>query len=122
MNIEERCALLEEENRKLRDAMRVPDRARYPAKWRLNGAEGRVLASLLDAPAGFRSKEVLYQAARRRESTEIDRQLLRVVMSRLRKKLAPFGVAIYTVKGEGYKLGEESKAKIVGARTLGGAQ
>ena len=52
MNLEERCLMLEEENRQLRNAMRIPDKARYPAKWRLNGAESRVLSSLINAPAG----------------------------------------------------------------------
>lgn len=117
MNLEERCFLLEEENRQLRNAMRLPDVARYPAKWRLNGAESRVLSSLVSAPSGYRSRDALAQAARRWETTAASDRLLKVVMCTLRKKLAPFDIKIDTVHGVGYKLGEDAKAKIVGART-----
>lgn len=117
MNLEERCSLLEEENRKLRDAMRIPEQTRYPAKWQLNGAESRVLASLIEAPGGFRTSEALFLAARRKDSTHNDRGLLGVVMCTLRKKLSAFGISINTVYGQGYHLTEESKAKIIGTRT-----
>lgn len=117
MNLEERCLLLEEENRQLRNAMRLPDVARYPAKWRLNGAESRVLSSLISAPGGYRSREALAQAARRWETTAASDELLKVVICTLRKKIAPFDIKIDTVRGVGYKLGEDAKAKIVGART-----
>jgi two-component system cell cycle response regulator CtrA len=117
MNLEDRCLMLEEENQQLRNAMRIPDKARYPAKWRLNGAESRVLSSLINAPAGFRTREALLDAARRWDDYNTGKGLLCVVMCTLRKKLKPFGIQIDTVHGEGYKISEEDTGKVIGART-----
>lgn len=122
MNLAERCEYLEEENRQLRDALRCTEAARFPAKWGLAPADKRVLTSLIGAPGGFRTKEAMFAAARRWESTKPDHHLLTVVICRLRKKLKPFGITIHTVTGEGYKLDPASKAIIIAARTREVAQ
>lgn len=116
MNLAERVEYLEEENRQLRDALQCVDAARFPAKWMLTPAEKRVLTSLQSAPAGFRSREAILHAARRREATEGDGHLIEVIIYRLRSKLRDYGVRIHTIRGEGYKLDPESKAIVTGAR------
>jgi DNA-binding response OmpR family regulator len=121
MNIAERVEFLEEENRQLREMLRTPDSARFPKRWRLSLGEQRVLKSLISSADGYRSHEAICIAGRAHDETW-DTRLVHVLISSIRKKLAPHGVLIVTVWGQGYKIDPKSKAIVIGARTREVAQ
>lgn len=116
MNLAERCAYLEEENRQFREMLRTPDSARFPKRWRLSLGEQRVLKSLISSVDGYRSHEALQFAGRAHDETS-DTKIVHVLVASIRKKLAPHGVSIETVWGQGYKIDAKSKAIVIGART-----
>lgn len=115
MNLSERCDQLERENLQLRTMLRSCDAARYPVKWALNAGEQRVLTSLISAPDGFRTHEALLHAGRLHDRVT-DRDMIKVLIARLRSKLRAYGVRIHTMWGAGYKIDPESKAIVIAAR------
>ena len=105
MNVHERVEYLEEENRQLRSALSGP-KFDYPREWKLTRAEQRLLHCLYTGKHGFRQHEALLHAVAHHEWA--DDNLLKVQISKVRKKLKPFGIIINTVWGEGYQLFQES--------------
>lgn len=107
---------LEQENEHLRSllsggaATNTVDR--LSCEFDLTKAESAVLWSLVSSPSGFRSKEALLYAARRRDEAGEASNLVSVVISSLRKKVATRGVVIKTVWGTGYRIEQQSKVKI----------
>lgn len=110
----ERIEYLEEENRQLREALRGSPDLHFPAKWELCPAEKRILRSLIGANDGYRSRTALKHAASVSDAT--DEQTINVHVSRLRRKLAPFGVNIATVYGQGYQIDAPSRQHVLTCR------
>lgn len=114
MNLAERCEHLEEENRQLKEVLRGSDAARFPPKWRLSVAEKKILRSLLSAGDGFRTHDALRSVCVMHDETDV--AVVAVHISRIRKKLSPYGVEIHSIWGEGYKISAYSKAAILSAK------
>lgn len=114
MNIYEEVEYLREDNRQLKQLLSGPV-ADFPKEWGLISHENRLLRAFL-AIRGPRPHAALLRACAVSESASDD--LLKVRISRLRKKLAPFGIEIKTVYGIGYQLTEaahkEAKKYIAG--------
>lgn len=115
MTLEQRVENLEQENQKLRTALKGTDEAHFPAKWNLNPAEKRILRSLVTPIDGFRSREALHLVSA--VNPEANPAMLNVHVSRLRKKLAPHGICIEPVYGHGYKIDSRSRIIVLSERT-----
>ncbi|EKS37786.1 helix-turn-helix domain-containing protein [Afipia clevelandensis] len=109
MNIHERVEYLEEENRQLRQSI-AGMKHDFPREWGLTGAEQRALNCLYTGQNFFRQEEAIRFAASNGNAT--DRDLVKVYICKLRKKLKPYGIEIKTVWGEGYELTPESGSLI----------
>ena len=103
MNVHQEVEYLREENRQLKDALGAVANP-FPKEWKLTKAEQRLLSCLATGQGGFRKEEALRAASSHHESS--DRDLVKVRVSQMRKKLKPFGVEIRNVWGEGYELPE----------------
>lgn len=108
MNIHQEVDYLREENRQLKQMLRGPD-TEFPKEWGLIPHECRLLRALV-AIGGPRPSDVLLRACAVSESASDS--LLKVRISRLRKKLATTGIEIKTVYGVGYELPEASRREI----------
>lgn len=108
---------LQQENEHLRSllsgAAAVSRVDRLSCEFGLTKAEAAVLWSLISSAPGFRSKEALLYAARRRDEAGETSNLVSVVISSLRKKVATRGVVIKTVWGTGYRIEQQSRVKIL---------
>lgn len=102
MNIHQEVDYLREENRQLKQMLSGPH-AEFPKEWGLISHECRLLRALM-AIKGVRPRETLLRACAVSESAS--ENLLKVRVSRLRKKLTPVGIEIRTVYGIGYELSE----------------
>lgn len=109
MNVHQEVEFLREENRQLRQSLagKAHD---FPVAWELTGAEQRLLNSLYSASNGFRTHDALLRAVAL--SDAVEENLLKVQISRVRKKLKPHGITIKTVWGEGYEISADSKTLI----------
>lgn len=103
MNVHEQNDYLKEENRQLKEMLHGSPDVIFPREWDLRVAETRLLRSLC-AVKGIRPHEVLLRACAM--SDFVDENLLKVQISRIRKKLKPHGIEIKTVYGVGYELSE----------------
>lgn len=111
MNVHQEVEFLREENRQLRESL-VGAEFAFPAEWRLTRAEQLLLNSLYTGPNFFRGEEALRFASCRGNAT--DRDVVKVRVCGMRKKLKPAGIEIKTVWGEGYELTPGSAAIIKG--------
>lgn len=107
--LRERIDELEEENRQLKQRS-VPD-AVFPMRWRLTEREDTFLRVLLAAP-GVSSRETLLDAAYNQNADTPELKIVDVFICKLRKKLAPDGIAITTVWGRGFWLEPPGKALV----------
>ncbi|NEI60939.1 winged helix-turn-helix domain-containing protein [Rhizobium leguminosarum] len=108
---DELVAILKEENATLRERIRqletllTPEDVDVPLEWQLANAERRIFSALtrLDVV----SKEMLYQALYS-DRLDLDREpdcnAVESHVSKLRKKLRPFGVVIISKRFTGYSL------------------
>ncbi len=112
MNIHVQNEYLKEENRQLR-AMLVAREFNTPVEWGLSRCEEKLLSSLYAAPGHMRRKEALRIASCL--DPDADEKVVEVRVSKMRKKLKPYGVIIRTVWGEGYELTQEAADIIRGA-------
>lgn len=78
--------------------------------WSLTPAECRMVLCLRNGSRCFATYRDLHKAISKGLFTEPD--VVKTMMCRLRKKLAPFSVEILTVRGAGYQLGEGASAAI----------
>ena len=95
------------ENKKLREKVRLLEQVLTPPfiapyEWHLTKYETKVLSSLLSAK--FISKERLFVSLYSDYNDPPTDNNLRVLVSKLRKKLSPFGVVIKFIWGRGYFL------------------
>jgi len=109
MNVHERVEFLEEENRQLKELLQGSPDVVFPREWNLKVAETRLLRSLC-AAKGIRSHEALLRACAM--SDFVEENLLKVQISRIRKKLKPFGIEIKTIYGVGYELPEAAHNQV----------
>lgn len=114
MNMAARIEILEEENRQLRAVISAPAELKLPADWRLTPSEAAVVLSLYVAPDGFRRPDALHFASNLR-GKETDPEIIRVLMSKVRRKLTPLGVKIITRWGSGYQMLAASRSIVSGA-------
>lgn len=91
---------LHEKVRQLEQVLRPPFIAPY--EWHLTKYETLVLSSLLSAK--FISKERLFVSLYSHYNNPPSDNNLKVLVSKLRKKLSPFGVVIKFIWGQGYLL------------------
>lgn len=91
---------LHEQLRQMQQVLTPPFIAPY--EWHLTKYETKVLSSLLSAK--FISKERLFVSLYRDYNDPPTDSNLRVLVSKLRKKLSPFGVVIKFIWGQGYLL------------------
>lgn len=110
--LRERIAILEEENRQLNELL-VPSII-FPVEWALAVGEARILATLYGARGWVGQQRLLhaltFQVGGR--WTEPDRAGIDVRLSRMRKKLGPYGIEILSARGVGLSLSQESRGII----------
>jgi len=109
MNVHERVEYLEEENRQLKELLQGSPDVVFPREWNLKVAETRLLRGLC-AAKGIRTHEALLRACAM--SDFVEDNLLKVQISRIRKKLKPFGIEIKTIYGVGYELPEAAHNQV----------
>lgn len=112
MNVHQEVEYLREENRQLRESLGGAEFS-FPREWRLTRAEQRLLSCLYTGKNYFRIEEALRFASCHGNAT--DRDVVKVRVCGMRKKLKPFGIEIRNVWGEGYELTPESAAIIKAA-------
>lgn len=110
--LRERIEILEEENQQLRELL-VP-KVTFPAEWKLDVGETRVLSALYAARHACDVNRLLYALTYMRAGrlTEPVRTSVDIRLCKLRRKLRPFGVEILTVRGVGWSLSPESRGII----------
>lgn len=108
--LRERIAVLEEECREYRHAMRGSIQHKYPLEWKLTRLECKLIDALMSAPNGGRSYQALHIATLTEgRENETDPEIIRVVICNLRRKLTPLNIVIDTIWGFGYELTDQSR-------------
>ncbi len=108
----EEIETLREENRQLRELLTPP--IRVPEEWGLTLSEERLLSALQAAGTRTVTHERALTATCDREEDLPERQILSVLVSRVRKKLGRAGLptSIETVRAEGYRLTDRGLAAL----------
>ncbi|MGO8093195.1 helix-turn-helix domain-containing protein [Rhizobium leguminosarum] len=113
---DELVAILRQENETLRERIRqleallLPDDVVVPAEWQMPNAERRIFAAL--TMRDIVTKDMLYEALygdRLDLDKEPERNVVESHVSKLRKKLRPFGVVIISERFTGYSLMNRQK-------------
>lgn len=113
MDARARIEKLEDENyglrlriRELEAALMVPWKA--PEEWQLTPTEARVFKAL--AARAFLTKTALFTIVWACDNADVPSQkIIDAYISKLRRKLKPFGIKIWTRWGEGYFLDEAQR-------------
>lgn len=110
-----RLEIVEEENEDLRERIRQLEGAlgataalNAPVEWRLTAREATVFGVI--ASRELATKEAIMAALYHnlgKEEAEI--KIVDVFICKIRKKLAPFGIVVETVWGQGYRLSTATK-------------
>lgn len=112
LKLRDQVETLEETIRQLREIMRP--KVLFTGEWKLSKQEAALLAALYSRPNP--SDDQLIEALGRDDFHEhlgSDRvNHLRVAIVHVRRKLEPFGITIHTVRGHGYVLDGENKARV----------
>lgn len=110
--LRERIEILEEENRQLRELL-VP-KLTFPAEWKLDPGESRVLSALYAARGVCDMPRLLYALTYMRggRQTEPVRTTVDIRLCKLRRKLRPYSIEISTIRGAGWSLTPESRGII----------
>lgn len=109
--LEDRVEQLAEENRQLRGSLLPAEQFKFPREWGLSASETAILSSLYISPKGGRSHHALHVASNL-SGYETDENIVKVWISRIRKKLRPAGIDIDMIWAYGYELTVESKQVI----------
>lgn len=113
LTLRDRVFDLEEENADLKRILSGSDElVQYPPEWRLTRVESIILASLMSAPEGRRTREAILARLYPHHEQDGSPNILSVFMTRIRTKLEPFGVQIATRRGYGYELSAADRAII----------
>lgn len=110
--LRERCEILEEENRQLRELL--APRIEWPPEWKLSRSM-RTILSALYARQGFVSSEALLQALYGSDEDLRHENIVKIFVSKMRRRLTlALGIdhTIHTVWGSGYCLTPEARAAI----------
>lgn len=106
---EERIAELEELVAQLEG---VPTQAPTPLEWGLTAHEARVIGVLLTRELA--TKEAIMAALYSGRAVDAaEPKIVDVFVCKARKKLAPFGIEIETVWGQGYRIRREQRDVLV---------
>lgn len=115
MDVDARVDALAEENGRLREQIARLEAALglgfvAPIEWRATATEARLFGALLarELLTKDAAMAVLYRDFGKDEP---EPKIVDVFICKLRKKLKPFGIAIETVWGVGYRVGPEVKAR-----------
>lgn len=108
--------MLTEENRQLREQLNG-DNEWLPDEPHLSKTEGKILRLLMARNTVNRDTVFDSLYGDRSDADQPDFKTLDVCVCKLRKKLAPYGVVIATVWGEGYRLTDKGKTLL---RTMAG--
>lgn len=115
MDVDARVEALQEELARAREQIARLEAALgmdliTPFEWGLTGAEMRLFGGLMARTVLTKAAAmaVLYRDFGRDEA---EPKIVDVLVCKARKKLKPFGIAIETVWGQGYRLSAESKAE-----------
>jgi DNA-binding response OmpR family regulator len=109
--------VLRAENARLRDRVEDLERELFathvslPLEWRLSASEARVMRVLVARQQAGRSAimAALYSA---RPDDPPGIKIIEVFIHQIRKKVRPFGVEIWAVREEGYRLDEATRRKL----------
>lgn len=110
MDWQARAALLEDENETLRERVRqleaeLADVEFVPVEWGLTASEATVLGVLVNRDVA--GKDAILAGLYRDIGKDVaDEQIVDVYISKLRRKLNPYGVEIKTWHGRGWRLDE----------------
>lgn len=122
---------LEETVRQLRDERRAVQQSHpvyfFPRDWKLSAAEVRAVVAFAEAKNGFLSNQEIYKAVSTYTMVPNKSEcvnLVKVYICKLRKKLRPRGIELFTRHGQGYEIYSGSQAVIIAAMqqvsTVGG--
>jgi DNA-binding response OmpR family regulator len=112
----DRVQILEAENDQLRERIWQLEEAMGmnwapPLEFQLSGSEATLLGVMMTKPMA--TKEMLFSGLYALRSDDPPEQkIIDVLICKVRKKVAPYGIVIETVWGRGYALTAESKMKI----------
>ena len=108
----------EAEIAELKDALRREGLRTFPGAWRLTPAEGIVFSLLLTRETCTKAEMLrAYTSAKReRDPTYIapEPKIVDVFVCKLRKKIAPLGLTIETIWGQGYRIPRLEAEKALG--------
>lgn len=109
----EGCEIRDEKIRQLERELYAKDYV-SPLELRLSGTQTAMLGVLLRYDR-IVSTDLLFEATRHNRTwkTEPDAKLMQVQMFRLREKLRPWGLSVQTVHGEGFRLTDETRRKLL---------
>ena len=110
MNQNEEIAFLREEVRFLKERLQTLDGA-FPREWRLTVQESRILRALVMKDT-VRVTDIIDQVWWDRDEPSDPEQQIRIVIVRIRKKLAPFGFAVNSMPHYGYWLDEAARKEL----------
>lgn len=82
-------------------------------RYNLTGYENAILGVLLNAKAAVITKEYVFDALYGMDDDMPGQKILDVWICKLRKKLAPYDIAIQTAWGRGWYIEPEDRAKIL---------
>ena len=114
LTLRDRVFDLEEENAELKRVLSGGDVdfVQFPPEWRLTRSEATILASLMAAPEGRRTREAILARLYPYHEQDGSQNILSIFIGRIRTKLEPFGVQIATRRGYGYELSEADRVII----------
>lgn len=106
-----RIAALEEENERLRqriEALKSDDKREpliFPTSWRLSPQERSVLSTLMSRDWASHRRICSLMPT----TSEALAKIVHLHITRIRNKLAPFGITIETLYGDGYRIPPAAK-------------
>jgi len=112
MNAAVRMKALEDENAELQEKLRqfhkefAEGENGFPPALCLSKSEARLFAALMAGPMVTNPGMMI---AVYNWENEVDPKIIAVMVCKMRKKIAPFGIKITTVWGRGYAIDPESK-------------
>ena len=110
MNQAEEIQQLREEVRYLKEKLTVLDGG-FPREWRLTVQESRLLRALVLKDT-VKVGEIIESVWWDRDEPSAPEQQIRVVMVRVRKKLAPYGIVLNSQPHYGYWLDLHTRVKL----------
>ena len=113
--LRERINLLEEENRQLKERLGLGAEAKIAAEkaramFHVSPQAARLLVAIISVP--MLSHEDIPEICSPHNWENIDARISKVIICRLRRSLAPFGLGIETIWGVGYRIDDPDRTAI----------